>query len=186
MNLLNLLPFIFVFSYHSYTEGCKSTRLIPVQQYATVRLSKLLSSDGPCVSYKGFIGGSDKPAISFDKCGTLGGVKGLRGGGQGPMCSIKLLPWWGWLILAVIIILILSGCVCFCWCCKRCVRRRRKAKGRGDFGESGGEKGHSEEGYSGEDVSLATDCATVFDGGSVAKHPPSVARRRSRQEVEVE
>lgn len=157
---------------------------MPVQQYATVRLSKLLSDDGPCVSYKGFIGGSEKPAISLDKCGVLGGVSGLRGGGQGPTCSISLITWWGWLLFVVIIILILAVFLCCGWCCIRCVRRRR-AKGRGENGESGGEKGHSEENCS-EDVSLATDCATVFDGASVAKHPPTVARRRSRQEVEVE
>lgn len=75
-----------------YTEGCVATRLAYNYQYAILRLHRLQKPEGPCISFKGYSVGSDHSLLEFEKCGTLGGVEGTPGGGQGPKCSIRALP----------------------------------------------------------------------------------------------
>lgn len=155
-------------------DGCKSIRYYPVAQYATVRLSKLQSEDGPCVSYKGFRGGGKKPMISFEKCGTLGGVRGLKGGGQGPTCKITVFTWWEWLVLVLLVLLLLGCCGGGIWLCVSCC-----------CGKNKGRKPQSTGAPPSPDAEAAGRVSDA-SGGSRSSSPSKAVRRRSKQEVDVE
>jgi phosphodiesterase/alkaline phosphatase D-like protein len=110
-----------------YTEGCHAVRFGANYQYSVLRLYKLGGEKGgPCVSYAGYTAGGDDAVLTFEKCAPLGGVAGVKGGGQGPKCSIKMLPTWAWILIAFLCLFILACCGGFIWCWTRRCRKPRE------------------------------------------------------------
>jgi PhoD-like phosphatase len=89
-----------------FSEGCFATRLVANYHFSTLRIHGIGRSDGPCISYRGYSAHASDPVLKFDKCGALGGVDGVTGGGQASKCSIRLAP--AWLIAVAVLLLFLA------------------------------------------------------------------------------
>lgn len=102
-----------------FTEGCYAYRYSYNYHFAILRIYKTNHTDGPCISFQGYAVDDDNPKITFDKCGKLGGVRGKQGGGQGPVCKIKLFRSWQLALIILFSIFLLSApvaCViAACW-----------------------------------------------------------------------
>ena len=109
-----------------YSEGCRATVLARNYQYGALTIRDRPDNDGPCVKYEGFRSGrsSDSTILEFERCGRLGGVRGVEGGGQASRCSISLAPWWLW-VVAVLIVLIFLFLIGFI-ITKCCLRKKRR------------------------------------------------------------
>lgn len=92
-----------------FTEGCHAYRYSYNYHFSILRIYKTNQGDGPCISYQGFAVEDDAPKITFEKCGVLGGVRGISGGSQGPRCKIKLFRKWQIMLLVLGNFLILSA-----------------------------------------------------------------------------
>jgi hypothetical protein len=91
-----------------FSEGCHAVRAGINHNYATLSISKVGQSDGPCIAYRGYEAGSEEPRIRFEKCGQLGGVDGKEGGGAGPKCSIQLAETWVYVVGCVLLLALLG------------------------------------------------------------------------------
>lgn len=109
-----------------YSEGCNAFRYVINYQFSVVRIYNVGMAKGPCISYKGYVAGVAEPKIEFEKCGTLGGVKGLQGGGQGPKCKISLAPAWVWIVGTLASV---AFCCTLGLCCVSCWNRRKSRRG---------------------------------------------------------
>lgn len=114
-----------------YTEGCHAFKIFPNYQYSILRLTNLDGADGegPCMDFRGYKAGErDEPVVTLKKCGQLGGVRGVQGGGQDKKCKISLAPWWFWFVLVIAVLLVIAVVLLCCCCCKR--RKVRKTMWR--------------------------------------------------------